>query len=103
MITRVYPRATLGVLTGLNFLNMIDRYVLFAVLPLIRAESGFQRSDTLYGLLTTAFFICYMLAAPVFGYFADRYPRRPLIIAGALIWSVATLLTAVTYDFWALF
>ncbi|MFB3916015.1 MAG: spinster family MFS transporter [Terriglobales bacterium] len=103
MGTRVHPRATLGVLTGLNFLNMIDRYVLFAVLPLVRAESGFQRSDTLYGLLTTAFFICYMLSAPVFGYFADRYSRRPLIIAGALIWSVATLLTAVTYDFRALF
>lgn len=103
MPSRIYPRATLGVLTGLNFLNMIDRYVLFAVLPLIRREPGFQRTDTLYGLLTTAFFICYMMAAPVFGYFADRGPRRPLIIAGALTWSVATLLTAVTYDFWALF
>ncbi len=103
MPNQVHARATLGVLTALNFLNMIDRYILFAVLPLIRAEHGFEASNRAYGFVTTAFFICYMVAAPIFAWFADRGPRRPLIIAGALIWSVATLLTAVTYDFWALF
>lgn len=103
MPNKVHARATLAVLTALNFLNMIDRYILFAVLPLIRVEPGFQASDAAYGFVTTAFFICYMVAAPIFAYFADRGPRRPLIIAGALIWSVATLLTAVTWDFWALF
>jgi predicted MFS family arabinose efflux permease len=91
------------VLTALNFLNYIDRYVLFAVQPLIRREPGFQQSNAHYGLLTTAFFLCYMVSAPIVGYFADRGPRRRLIIAGALIWSAATLLTAVTWDFWALF
>jgi MFS family permease len=103
MSPRVYPRLTLALLTGLNFLNYIDRSVLFAVQPLIRTEPGFQRGDADYGLLTTAFFICYMVTAPVFGFLADRFPRRPLIVLGALVWSSATLLTAVTYDFRTLF
>jgi multidrug resistance protein len=103
MTARSHASAILAVLTALNFLNYIDRYVLFAVQPLIQREPGFQRGDTSYGLLTTAFFACYMIAAPIFGYFADRGPRRRLVIAGALVWSVATLLTAVTWDFWALF
>jgi MFS family permease len=62
--TGTSPRATLAVLTGLNFLNYIDRYVLFAVLPLIQKEPGFHQSDFRYGLLTTSFFLCYMIAAP---------------------------------------
>lgn len=100
---RIYPQATLAVLTALNFLNYIDRYVLFAVQPLIQREPGFQRGDFYYGLLTTAFFFCYMIAAPIFGYSADRGARRRLVIGGAVVWSLATLLTAVTWDFWALF
>jgi predicted MFS family arabinose efflux permease len=96
----VHPRATLAVLTALNFLNYIDRSVLFAVQPLIQREFG--RSDAEMGFLTTAFFLCYMGTAPVLGYLADRYPRRPIIIAGALLWSAATLMTAITWDFRAL-
>src|SRR5205823_12093147 len=87
-------------LTGLNFLNYIDRSVLFAVQPLVQAE--FHRSDAQFGFLTTAFFLCYMVAAPLVGLLADRYARKWIIVAGAVVWSVATLLTAVTYSFEAL-
>jgi predicted MFS family arabinose efflux permease len=97
---RLYPRTTLSLLTGLNLLNYVDRYVLFAVQPLIQAE--FHRSDAEFGFLTTAFFICYMVSAPVIGFLADRFPRKWIIVGGAVIWSAATLLTAVTFDFRAL-
>jgi multidrug resistance protein len=93
----IRPGATLAVLTALNFLNYIDRSVLFAVQPLVQREFG--RSDAEMGFLTTAFFICYMVTAPVLGYLADRYSRRPIIVGGALLWSAATLMTAVTWDF----
>jgi len=92
------PRTVLGLLTALNFLNYIDRNVLFGVQPLIQRE--FHRSDAEMGFLTTAFFIVYaFLAGPVVGPIADRFPRKLIVIAGAIIWSAATLLTAVTYDF----
>ncbi len=91
------PRAALVLLTALNFFNYIDRSVLFAVQPLVQEE--FRRSDADFGFLTTAFFFCYMVAAPFAGYLADRHPRRAIMIVGAVVWSLATLLTAATHDF----
>lgn len=92
-----HPALALGLLTGLNFVNYIDRSVLFAVQPLIQKE--FHGSDERFGFLTTAFFICYMCTAPFIGRLADRYPRKWIMASGALVWSAATLLTAVTYNF----
>ena len=97
MQSRLYPRAALAILTALNFFNYIDRSVLFAVQPLVQKE--FHRSNAEFGFLTTAFFLVYMITAPVFGVLADRFQRKRLIIGGALVWSAATLLTAVTFNF----
>jgi MFS family permease len=98
-----YKRAgwALFVLSALNLVNYIDRSVLFAVQPLIQAE--FHRSDAAFGSLTSAFIICYMCTAPFIGPLADRYQRRRIMVIGALIWSGATLLTAVTHTFEMLF
>lgn len=93
----MHPGAALAILTALNFFNYIDRSILFAVQPLVQAE--FKRSDADFGFLTTAFFFCYMFAAPIVGRLADRYPRKWLMVGGAFLWSLLTLLTAVTYDF----
>jgi predicted MFS family arabinose efflux permease len=87
----------LFLLTCLNLFNFIDRYVLPGVQPLVQKE--FAVNDAQMGLLTTAFFFTYMIAAPLTGWLGDRYPRRPLIVAGALIWSAATLLTANVHSY----
>lgn len=94
---KLYPRTTLALLTALNLLNYIDRSVLFAVQDLVKAEFG--RSDAAFGLLTSVFFIFYMCAAPFMGPLSLRFSRKAVIIAGALVWSLATLLTAVTKNF----
>ncbi|MGZ4823653.1 MAG: spinster family MFS transporter [Terriglobales bacterium] len=96
-----HPVAALTILTGLNFFNYVDRSVLFAVQPLVQNE--FHRTDAEFGLLTTAFFFCYMFTAPLIGVLADRVQRRGIMVAGAIVWSAATLLTAVTFDFRTLF
>jgi predicted MFS family arabinose efflux permease len=62
-------------------------------------QKEFGVNDAQIGLLTTAFFFTYMIAAPLTGWLGDRYPRRPLIVAGALIWSAATLLTATVHSY----
>ena len=95
--TKLYPRTALALLTALNLLNYIDRSVLYAVQDLVKAE--FPRSDFAYGLLTTVFFVFYMCAAPFMGPLSLRFSRKRVIVAGALIWSVATLLTALTKNF----
>jgi len=87
----------LFLLTCLNLFNFIDRYVLPGVQPLIQHD--FRIDDAQAGLLTSAFFFTYMLIAPLTGWLGDRLPRKPLIIAGALIWSAATLLTATVHSY----
>jgi MFS family permease len=89
--------AALFLLTCLNLFNFIDRYVLAGVYPLVQQEFGVNEARM--GLLTTAFFFTYMVIAPFTGWLGDRFPRKPLIIAGALLWSVATLLTATVHSY----
>jgi predicted MFS family arabinose efflux permease len=97
MSRKTYPMVALAVLTAINFVNYIDRSVLFAVQPLVQGE--FKFSDTQYGLLTTAFFGFYMAAAPFIGMAADRYSRKYIVFAGVFVWSFATLLTALAHSY----
>ncbi len=91
----------LFLLTALNLFNYLDRYILPGVQPLIQKE--FAVSDERMGALTYAFFITYMIAAPLTGWLGDRFPRKPLIVAGALLWSIATLLTATVHTYGQLY
>ncbi len=82
------PRAALAILTGLNFLNYVDRYIPAAVLPSI--TGALRLTDTQAGSLATLFILSYALISPIAGYLADRRPRFRLAAVGVLIWSVAT-------------
>jgi MFS family permease len=88
-------------LIGLNLLNFIDRYILPGAQPLIQRE--FHSTDQQMGALTTAMFIFYMLAAPLTGWLGDRYSRKPLIVTGAVLWSLATLGTIWVHSYWTLY
>ncbi len=94
---RLHPRAALVVLTALNLLNYADRNVLFAVQPLVQEEFHINKAQI--GYLTSAFLLCYMVAAPFVGPLADRYSRKVIIVLGAIFWSGLTLLTAVTHNY----
>lgn len=82
------PAAILALLTGLNFVNYLDRMLVAAVLPRITEELGLSKFEA--GLLATVFLLGYFLTAPIFGALADRGPRKGLIALGVVIWSVAT-------------
>ncbi len=99
---RISPAlGTLLLLIGLNLFNYIDRYILPGEVSLIQRE--FHSTDQQMGALTTALFVFYMLAAPLTGWLGDHFRRKPLIIAGAVLWSVATLGTAWVHDYRTLF
>jgi MFS family permease len=91
----------LALLTALNLLNYTDRYVLAGVQPLV--QRAFHVNDEQVGGLTFAFFITYMFAAPLTGWLGDHFPRKPLIVAGALLWSLLTLSTAMVHTFGELY
>lgn len=89
-ISLTYRRYALGLLLAVNLLNYIDRQVLFAVFPLIKAD--FNISDTELGLLGSAFMLSYMVIAPVFGWLGDHWDRVKLASSGVVVWSLATVL-----------
>jgi predicted MFS family arabinose efflux permease len=100
--SRFTPAAvTLALLIALNLLNYIDRYILPGEVTLIQRE--FHWTDQQMGWLTTALFAVYMIAAPLTGWLGDHFRRKPLIIGGAVLWSLATLGTAWVHDYWSMF
>ncbi|RMC10856.1 hypothetical protein DUI87_12568 [Hirundo rustica rustica] len=58
---------------------------------LLDIQKYFGLSDGRTGLLQTVFTLCYMLAAPIFGYLGDRYNRKIILGAGIFFWSAVTL------------
>src|ERR1700722_1505365 len=86
-------RRAVGLLLAINLFNYIDRYVLAAVVPSIRAEF-FAADDANAGFwlgsLGTAFMISYMITAPIFGWLADRTGRWTIIGAAVIVWSLAS-------------
>ncbi|MFA5072962.1 MAG: MFS transporter [Nitrospirota bacterium] len=99
--TANYSRYALILLLGVNLLNYIDRQVLYAVFPLIKAD--WNLSDTSLGLLGSAFMICYMVSAPFFGWLGDRLSRVKLAAKGLIVWSLATAGAGIAPNYAALF
>jgi MFS family permease len=87
----------LVLLTALNFVNYIDRYILPGVQEGIKGE--FHVSDAAIGSLTFWFFFAYMLAAPLTGWLGDVLPRKPLIVGCALFISAVNIFTGTVHTF----
>ena len=88
-----YSYYALSVLTLVNFLNYIDRQVLSAVAPSMRAELGLSHAEI--GFMEDALLISFTVLALLFGRLGDRYSRTKLMAGAAVVWSVATVLTAI--------
>ncbi len=96
------PRAALVVLTLLNLLNYLDRFVLSSLVESLKA-SELHLTDTQLGALATGFILVYMLTSPIFGTLGDRKARPKLLAAGVAIWSLATALGGFARSFAGLF
>jgi MFS family permease len=85
-------RLSLALLLAINLFNYIDRYVLAAVESRIARDLLPNDPNALakMGSLATAFIVSYMLAAPIFGWLADRMSRWLLVGIGVAVWSLAS-------------
>ena len=72
-------------------LNYLDRQVLVNMQDAVSGDIAMNA--TAFGGLTTVFLVVYGLASPLGGWFADRYGRRPVILASLAVWSLATWFT----------
>lgn len=84
-------------LTGLNLLNYLDRYIIAAVGPKMQDELNLD--ETQLGFVLTAFMLGYFVTSPVFGALGDRRPRRGLIAVGVALWSIATAVSGLARGF----
>ncbi|NXY90820.1 SPNS3 protein, partial [Alcedo cyanopectus] len=84
---RIY--LTAAVLCYANLIIFMDWYIVPGIL--LELQKYFELGDGVSGLLQTVFTLCYMLAAPIFGYLGDRYNRKIILGAGIFLWSGATL------------
>lgn len=112
-------RSALALLLAINMFNYIDRYIMSAVEPEVRAEffgehqprkgedastevrlekssdadfflSIYPQAKFWTGVLQLAFIVFYMCAAPLFGALADRTSRWLLVAIGIALWSLAS-------------
>lgn len=96
----------LALLLGINLFNYIDRQVLAAVEPEIRA-TFFAPNDpnamASTGLLGDAFLVTYMISAPLLGWLSDRFSRWLIIGCALVLWSLASGATGLAGSFAILF
>ena len=92
----------LFILTMINILNYVDRYVVSALVESLK-KSELALTDTQAGLLMTSFLIVYMFTSPIFGALGDKKNRLRLMAFGVAIWSVATCLGGFATSFIFLF
>ncbi|KUO53705.1 MAG: hypothetical protein APF78_05460 [Sphingomonadales bacterium BRH_c3] len=81
---------TVGLLSLLYVVSLVDRQILVLLIGPIKAE--FQIDDVQIGLLIgTAFAVVYSILGLPAGRIADRGNRKHLVIAGAVVWCFSTI------------
>ena len=85
------------ILMLVNFVNYVDRQVIFSLFPAIRHDFGLSYQQL--GYLATAFTVVLSLSTFPLGMVADRLSRRSVISAGVLFWSGATFLSGLAGSF----
>jgi len=84
-----YQIRLLAVLALVNFVNFAARQVFVPLIPLLRQHLG--ASDAELGSLQTWLLVVLAVGSIPFGFFADRFSRKTIIVIGVACWSLATL------------
>lgn len=82
---------TIIILTSINLVNYLDRFIISALLPFIKAD--LEITDAQLGLLHTSFTIGYLASSPLLGLLGDRMSRKWLASSCVFLWSIATALS----------
>lgn len=89
--------ATLVLLSLSVCINYVDRGNLSIAAPIIKNE--LRLSATQLGFLLTAFFVTYTPMQFVVGWLVDRYDAGRVLLAGYVLWSLATIGTGFAQGF----
>src|ERR1700690_2617732 len=87
----------LPLLTLINFFNYLDRQVVYGMTPHIGA--AFHLSNFRLGWLAWANLFVFAVASLISGPISDRVGPRKVIFTGILVWSIATIGSALSTSF----
>jgi len=90
----------LVLLTAMNFVNYLDRYILPAVQEQVKGE--FRLTDDQIGSLTLWFFVAYVFSSPLTGWLGDRFPRKSMIVVAGLGIAAMNFFTASVHGYMSL-
>ncbi len=96
-----YAMHVFWVMSGISFLNYLDRNVLTGAANVVAHELHIGISGI--GYVASAFLVVYTLCTIPLGIWADRVKRKNVVALCVAIWSVATALTALSFNFASLF
>jgi MFS transporter, Spinster family, sphingosine-1-phosphate transporter len=99
--SRSYPTYVFWIMFAISFLNYLDRYVLTGAANTIAHELHFGVDGI--GYVASAFLVVYTLVTVPLGIIADRTKRKNVIAVCVTFWSIATALTALSFNFLSLF
>jgi len=100
MISKQYKWLVVLMLWFVCLFNYADRQAIFSVFPLLKAEMGL--SNFQLGIVGSSFAWVYAVALPLAGIIGDRFSRKKLILGGLIFWSLVTLATALSQNYWHL-
>jgi len=86
---------------AIGFLNYLDRNVLTGAANIVAHELGLGIDSI--GYIASAFIIVYTTFTIPMGIWADRAKRKNVVAFCVAVWSVATALTALSFNFLSLF
>ncbi|HET7213748.1 MAG TPA: MFS transporter [Terriglobia bacterium] len=89
-----YAWTAVGLLWFAFMVNYVDRQVVFSIFPVLKKELHF--SEAQLGLIGLMFLWTYSACMPFMGRLADMVERRRLVIWSIVLWSAATIGTAVS-------
>ena len=84
-----YQLRLLAVLVLVNFVNFAARWVFIPIIPMLRTNLGI--TDAQLGSLQTSLLVVLAVGSIPFGFLADRFSRKAIIVFGIVCWSLATL------------
>lgn len=75
-------------LLALGVICVFDASIVTALLTPIKADLALN--DEAFGRIAAAFTLAGIVGAPLFGYLAGRFGRKPVLIGGIVLWSLAS-------------
>lgn len=86
---------TLGLLFVMTTLLFADQMIMSAIIPELSRE--YHASETVIGIIGSAFILVGAFMSIIFGYISDKAPRKTLLVLVVLIGEIPCLLTGIPF------